>query len=61
MRGLRPTRLRRVDLPRQSLLFCPLRLEHVLSCFSSGIELSFSLRFDDGLERLGVRTLPLRR
>jgi len=37
MRRLRATRLGRVHLPRQSLLFGPLRFEHVLCGFSSGV------------------------
>ena len=61
MGRLRATRLRRVDLPRQSLLFCPLRLEHVLRGLARGVQFRLGLRFDDGLQRLRVRTLALRR
>ena len=59
MRGLRPTRLGRVDLPRQSLLFCPLRLEHVLRGLAGGVELRLGLRFYYRLQRLRVGALPL--
>ena len=61
MRRLRATRLGRVHLAGKSLLFGPLSLKHVLCGFSRGIELSFSLSLDDGLQRLGVGALPLGR
>jgi len=48
-------------LAGESLLLGPLRFEHVLCGFPRGIELSFSLGLDDGLQRLGVGALPLGR
>ena len=57
MRRLRPSSLRRVHLTGKSLLLRPLRFEHVLCGLPRGIELSFSLSLDDGLQRLGVRAL----
>jgi len=61
MRRLRPSSLRRVHLPGESLLLGPLRFEHVLCGFPRGIELSFSLSFYYRLQRLGVGALPLGR
>ena len=61
MRRLRPTSLRRVDLPGKSLLFGPLSFEHVLCGFPRRVELSLRLSFHNSLQRLGVGALALRR